>query len=77
MSTRIKGLRQFYTSGNKAGIQVQHEKRLRLILAHIDVAREPMDMSLPSLRLHQMSGNYEGFLAVDVSGNWRIFLLRW
>lgn len=29
-------------------------------------------MSLPGLRLHQMSGHYESFWAVDVSGNWRI-----
>lgn len=69
---RHKGLKQFYKSGNKAGIQAQHENRLRLILARLDAAREPKDMSLPGLRLHQMSGNYEGFWAVDVSGNWRV-----
>ncbi len=69
---RHKGLRQFFLTGSKAGIQAQHEKRLRLILARLDAAREPGDMSLPGLCLHQMTGNLEGFWAVDISGNWRI-----
>lgn len=71
-SFRHKGLRQFYRVGNKAGIQSQHEKRIRLILARLDAAREPKDMSLPGLRLHPMTGRLDGFWAVDVSGNWRI-----
>lgn len=29
-------------------------------------------MDLPGLRLHKMSGNLEGFLSVEVSGNWRL-----
>ena len=29
-------------------------------------------MDLPGFRLHMLKGNYEGFYAVDVSGNWRI-----
>lgn len=69
---RHKGLRQFFLTGSNAGIQAQHEKRLRLILARLDAAREPGDMSLPGLRMHQMTGNLEGFWAVDISGNWQI-----
>lgn len=59
---RHKGLRQFYESGSKAGIQAQHAERLRLILARLDSSREPQDMNLPGLRLH----------SVSVSGNWRV-----
>ena len=29
-------------------------------------------MDFPGLRLHPMKGEYRGFWAVDVSGNWRI-----
>lgn len=29
-------------------------------------------MNLPGLRLHKMTGDLEGFWAVDVSGNWRV-----
>ncbi len=71
-SFRHKGLQRFYRRGSRTGIQPQHEKRLRLILARLDAAREPKDMSLPGLRLHQMTGKLEGFWAVNVSGNWRI-----
>jgi len=72
ISFRHKGLAAFYTSGNRAGIQANHEKRIRLILGRLDAAREPRDLNLPGLRLHALAGNHEGFWAVDVSGNWRI-----
>ena len=29
-------------------------------------------MALPGLRLHPLKGDFEGFHAVDVSGNWRV-----
>ena len=71
-SIRHKGLREFFTSGSMAGVQAKHAARLRLILARLNAAREPKDMDLPGLRLHKMSGNLEGFLSVEVSGNWRV-----
>jgi proteic killer suppression protein len=71
-SIRHKGLREFFTSGSMAGVQAKHAARLRLILGRLNAAREPKDMDLPGLRLHKMSGNLEGFLSVEVSGNWRV-----
>jgi len=71
-SFRHKGLSRYYHSGSKVGIQARHEPRIRLILARLDAALEPRDLNLPGLRLHQLSGEYGGFHAVDVSGNWRI-----
>ena len=71
-SIRHKGLREFFTCGSMAGVQAKHAARLRLILARLNAAREPKDMDLPGLRLHKMSGNLEGFLSVEVSGNWRV-----
>lgn len=67
-----KGLQAFYTTGRKSGIQAQHEKRIRLVLGRLDASREPKDMNLPGLRLHPLTGNMNGYYAVDVSGNWRI-----
>lgn len=29
-------------------------------------------MDLPGYRLHPMKGEYDGFYAVEVSGNWRV-----
>jgi len=71
-SFRHKGLKRFYQTGSKAGVQAEHARRLRLILARLDAAREPKDMNLPGLRLHAMAGNLEGFWSVMISGNWRI-----
>ena len=43
-SIRHKGLRQFYESGVKKGIQASHEKRLRLMLTAFDTAQSIEDM---------------------------------
>jgi len=72
ISFRHKGLRQFYETGSKAGIQGQQANRLRLILARLDASRDPRDMNLPGLRLHPMSGDLAGFWSVSISGNWRL-----
>ena len=71
-SFRHKGLQRYYESGNKAGIQARHAAKIRMILARLDAAQTPKDMGLPGLRLHQLTGDYGRFHAVDVSGNWRV-----
>ena len=69
---RHKGLAGFYETGSKARIQAKHADRIRLILARLNASHEPRDVNLPGLRFHSLSGEYQGFWAVDVSGNWRI-----
>ena len=69
---RHKGLAGFNETGSKAGIQAKHADRIRLILARLNASHEPRDMNLPGLRLHPLSGEYQDFWAVDVSGIWRI-----
>ena len=71
-SFKHKGLKRFFETGKTSGIQAQHAKRLRLILGRLHAARQPQDMSLPGLRLHELKGNRSETWAVDVSGNWRI-----
>jgi len=67
-----KGLRKFYTSGSTAGIQKNHEKKLRLILTNLDQAEGADDMDLPGLFMHQIRGDRKDIWSVRVSGNWRI-----
>jgi proteic killer suppression protein len=69
---RHKGLRKFFETGSKSGIQAQHAERLRLILAQLNVATLPGDMNLPGLDLHSLKGERKGTWAVSVSGNWRV-----
>ncbi len=71
-SFRHKGLGRFFSTGSGAGIQGKYAERLRLILARLNVAAEPRDMSLPGLDLHPLKGARRGSWAVKVSGSWRI-----
>lgn len=71
-SFRHKGLQRYYETGNKSGILAIHATKLRLILGRLDASQIPKDMNLPGLRLHQLTGSFAKFYAVDVSGNWRV-----
>lgn len=67
-----KGLKKFFLTGNKAGIQAKHAERLRLILAQLNQARVIEDMQIPSLALHELKGSRKKTWAVTVQANWRI-----
>ncbi|MCH7510472.1 MAG: type II toxin-antitoxin system RelE/ParE family toxin [Proteobacteria bacterium] len=71
-SFRHKGLRRFFESGSKAGIQARHADRLRLQLAALDTAQCIEDMDVPGYRLHPLKGGALGRWAIWVSGNWRL-----
>lgn len=71
-SFRHKGLEKFYLTGKKSGIQPEHARKLKLILAWLDAAQEPRDVNLPGLGLHKLTGRLKNYLAVKVSGNWRV-----
>ena len=67
-----KGLKKFFQSGSKAGIQATHARKLRLILGRLHASTNPQDMNLPGLYLHELTGNRKDTWSVRVSGNWRI-----
>jgi len=71
-SFRHKGLRRFFESGVKSGIQAKHEMRLRLQLAALDTAQVTEDMDIPGYRLHRLKGKMNGRWSIWVSGNWRL-----
>ena len=71
-SFRHKGLKLFFETGNYSKIQPAHRKRLRLILTIIHAANEVKDLNYPGSNLHRLSGEYNNYWAVNVSGNWRI-----
>jgi proteic killer suppression protein len=68
-SFRHKGLRAFFETGSRAGIQPHHAQRLKRQLARLDVAKSANDMNVPGWRLHPLS---DGNWSVWVNGNWRI-----
>lgn len=67
-----KGLKKFFESGNMAGIQPSHAKRLRMQLAALDTAQTIEDMEIPGFRLHPLKGADRGHWSIWVNGNWRI-----
>jgi proteic killer suppression protein len=71
-SFRHKGLRRYFETGSKAGIQPAHAARLRMQLAALDTATRIDDMDIPGFRLHPLKGSVAGRWAIWVSGNWRI-----
>jgi proteic killer suppression protein len=71
-SFRHRGLKRFFETGSKAGIQPQHAGRLRLQLGRLSVASGPGDMDRPGWRLHALRGDLGGQWAVWVDKNWRL-----
>jgi proteic killer suppression protein len=67
-----KGLRKYYETGSKAGIQGKHAGRLRLQLAALDTARAVDDMDVPGYRLQRLKGRAKNRWSISVSGNWRL-----
>ena len=69
---RHKGLARLFASENASGVNAQHVRKLRQILAALNTAKEPPNMNLPGFQLHPLKGARNGQWAVSVSGNWRV-----
>ncbi len=67
-----KGLKEFFESGSKAGIQPSHEKRLRVQLTALNSAIQPEDMDASGWQFHPLKGDMKDVYAVSVNGNWRL-----
>lgn len=71
-SIRHKGLERFFRTGNMAGIQSNHAKRLRLQLAILDTAQTIADINISGFALHPLKGQQAGRWAIKINGNWRL-----
>ena len=71
---RIKhaGLRRLYERGDAQRLNPDHVRRIRRVLADLDVASGPRDLDQPGYRLHPLTGDRQGQWSVRVSANWRI-----
>lgn len=66
-----KGLKAFFATGSKKGIQPKHERRLQEQLAIINVATVVDDVDWPGYDLHQLKGDRSEW-SIKVNGNWRL-----
>ena len=71
-SFKHKGLKKYFQTGSVAGIQVKHQRKLRMQLTAIDTAQEIDDINLPGFKLHHLKGDRDGIWSITVNGNWRI-----
>jgi toxin HigB-1 len=71
-SFRHKGLRRLFEDDNTKGINPDHLRKVKQILAvlHAGLTIEALD--LPTFGLHPLKGDLKGFWAVTVRANWRI-----
>jgi len=71
-SFRHRGLKRFFTRGDRRGIPPELAGRLERMLDRLDAAKDPSDMNLPGYRFHRLKGKRRDTYAVAVSGNWRL-----
>ena len=71
-SIQHKGLKQFFETGSKKGVQSDHARRLIFILQALDTADTIDDVDMSGLNLHPLKGKMKGRWSVSVSGNWRL-----
>ena len=67
-----KGLKVFFETGSKAGIQPRHDTKLGRQLIRLNIAKDPSYMNMPGWNLHPLTANLAGHYSVMVSGNWRM-----
>lgn len=67
-----KGLKAFFETGSKAGIQPHHTTRLSRQLTRLDLAKDANDMNTPGWNLHALAGGLAGHFSITVNGNWRL-----
>jgi proteic killer suppression protein len=69
-SFRDKGLRRFAEDPSK--LRVQRPDEIARVLTLLDEAATPVELNLPGLRLHELTGDRRGTCSVTITGNWRI-----
>lgn len=71
-SFKHKGLEIFFRTGSAKGIQPKHRMKLGLILDQLHAVHLVQDVNFPGSGFHALKGQYKGYYAVSVSGNWRV-----
>ena len=69
---RHKGLERLFEKGDPKRVPPALTAKVERVLARLDEAAGPGDMSIPGFGLHSLRGDLAGYWAVRVSGNWRI-----
>ena len=71
-SFKHKGLKNFFESGSKSGIQPAHANKIRRMLDRLNSAADVKDMNAPGYDFHPLKRELSGFYSTHVNGNWTI-----
>lgn len=73
-SFQHKGLKLFWTKGDKSRLPSTMTLKIERVLVVIDNLQVvPDDLEgLPNLKPHPLKGDLKGFWAMSITGNWRI-----
>jgi toxin HigB-1 len=71
-SFKHKGLKQFFEDDDSRGLNPEHVRKIRQILALMHAAEKIADLDYVTFRLHPLKGNLAGFWSLTVRANWRI-----
>ncbi len=69
---RHKGIKKFFETGSKKGIQPGHAEKLSRQLTVLNEADKVDDMDFPGWDLHPLKGNLKDHWSISVNGNWRM-----
>jgi len=67
-----KGLRLFFTTGNKVKINALHASKLNVQLQALHTAEMVDDMNIPGWGFHELKGSLKNIYSITVNGNWRM-----
>ena len=69
---RHKGLRQLFEDDNPRGVNAEHVRKIKQMLALLHAAEKIADVDYATFRLHPLKGELSGFWSLTVRANWRI-----
>lgn len=70
--SKHKWLEKLFLRGSKIGIQAKHAACPRLIQSRFHASTSSLDLDLPGLNLHELTGSRTSTWLVKVSENWKI-----
>jgi toxin HigB-1 len=71
-SFKSKKLRILFEEGDRRELPADQISRIENRLSVINEARQVEDINVAGFKLHPLRGDYAGFYAVWITGNWRI-----
>ncbi|MEI9918824.1 MAG: type II toxin-antitoxin system RelE/ParE family toxin [Bacteroidota bacterium] len=72
ISFRHKGLQELFEDGETRRLPQSRLEKIFERLAILDSAGLLQDLNRPGFRLHQLKGSLDGYLSINVTGNYRL-----